>query len=200
VHVLLEHVDLRAPRLPEDVAEQVRVRYPNATEEEVERIRALAGAYCDSELAGRIAALPDAAPERPFAFEHDGVLLHGRLDVLSVAGERAVVLDYKSNLLGGADPAAIVDEDYRLQRLVYAIACFRAGAEEVEVVYHFLEAPDAPVSRLFTRGELTALEAELSEAIQRIDAGDFRPRPSEMACSGCPALDVVCAGLALYGP
>ena len=33
-----------------------------------------------------------------------------------------------------------------LQRLVYALACFRAGADEVEVVYHFLERPDAVVS------------------------------------------------------
>jgi hypothetical protein len=38
------------------------------------------------------------------------------------------------------------------------------------------------------------LEAELSAAIARIRAGDFRPRPSEFACSDCPALDVVCAG------
>ena len=30
----------------------------------------------------RVAALDGARPERPFAFEHDGVLLHGRLDVL----------------------------------------------------------------------------------------------------------------------
>ena len=38
-----------------------------------------------------------------------------------------------------------------LQRLVYALACFRAGAEEVEVVYHFLERPDAVVSTTFAR-------------------------------------------------
>jgi hypothetical protein len=38
------------------------------------------------------------------------------------------------------------------------------------------------------------LEAELSAAIERIQAGQFPPRPSEFACAGCPALDVVCAG------
>jgi len=38
------------------------------------------------------------------------------------------------------------------------------------------------------------LEAELSEAIARIQDGDFKPTPSEYICSGCPALDVVCAG------
>ena len=88
----------------------------------------------------------------------------------------------------------IVESDYRLQRLVYALACFRAGADEVEVVYHFLERPDAVVSTTFDRAELPALEAELSAAIRRIDAGEFMPTPSDFTCSGCPALDLVCAG------
>ena len=42
--------------------------------------------------------------------------------------------------------------------------------------------------------EASALEAELSEAIARINAGEFRPTPSDFACSECPALDLVCAG------
>ena len=91
------------------------------------------------------------------------------------------------------------EAEYRLQRLVYAIACFRAGADEVEVVYQFLERPDDVVDAIFRRDELPALEAELSEAIARIQAGEFPPRPSEFACAGCPALDVVCAGPALLG-
>src|SRR6185295_5591708 len=101
------------------------------------------------ELSARIAALDGARPERPFAFEHDGVLLHGRLDVLHRAGPAALVLDYKTNVLGERTPEAIVEAEYRLQRLVYALACFRAGAEEVEVVYAFLERPDAVVSTAF---------------------------------------------------
>ena len=43
-------------------------------------------AYAASELARRVAALPGAKAERPFAFEHDGVLFHGRIDVLHVGG------------------------------------------------------------------------------------------------------------------
>ena len=86
-----------------------------------------------------------------------------------------------------------------MQRLVYALACFRAGAEEVEVVYHFLERPDAVVSTSFGRDELPVLEAELSEAISTIQAGSFVPTPSEFVCAGCPALDVVCAGPRLPG-
>jgi hypothetical protein len=145
-------------------------------------------------LARRIATLAGARPERPFAFEHDGVLLHGRLDVLQIDGPRALVLDYKTNSLAEGTPEEIVEADYRLQRLVYALACFRNGAEEVEIVYHFLERADAVVSTTFGLADIPELAAALSEAIGRIRAGEFRPTPSEFICAGCPALDVVCAG------
>ena len=146
-HRLLELVDLSAPAPPD--LELVRSWYPAVTDEELERIAGFVSSYCESELARRIAALPGAQVERPFAFEHDGVLLHGRLDVLHRDGDRALVLDYKTNALEDASPEEIIEGSYSLQRLVYALACFRAGAEEVEVVYHFLERPDAVVSRTF---------------------------------------------------
>ena len=178
----------------------VRSWYPDVADDELDRIEAFVDAYCSSELAARIARLHRAEPERPFAFEHDGVLLHGRLDVLWREGSRALVVDYKTNSLAEGTPDEIVESDYRLQRLVYALACFRAGADEVEVVYHFLERPDAVVSTTFERLELPALEEELSAAIRRIDAGDFTPSPDEFTCNGCPALDVVCAGPKLRNP
>jgi len=193
-HALLEHVDLRAPAVPEDLADLVRARYPAVTEDELARIRGFIEAYCSSELAARLAGLEGATPERPFAFEHDGVLLHGRLDVLWLDGSRALVVDYKTNVLEEASPADVVEHDYRLQRLVYALACFRCGVEEVEVVYQFLERPNDLVTLCYKAEEAPELEAELSEAIARINAGEFRPTPSDFACSECPALDLVCAG------
>jgi ATP-dependent helicase/nuclease subunit A len=192
VHKLLERVDLAAPEAPS--LDQVLSWYPAATAEELERIGGLVQAFVGSTLALRLAALEGVASERPFAFEHDGVLFHGVLDVLYLAGGRALVADFKSNLLGELWPADVVEAEYRLQRLVYAIACFRAGADEVEVVYQFLEKPEELVSATFRRDQLPDLERELSEAIGRIQAGEFPPRPSEFACAGCPALDVVCAG------
>jgi len=196
VHRLLELVTLAAPVPPAraELEEHVRAWYPAVTAEELDRIEGFVASYCGSELARRVARLAGARPERPFAFEHDGVLLHGRLDVLWRDGPRALVLDYKTNSLAEGTPEEIVAADYRLQRLVYALACFRGGAEEVEVVYHFLEHPDAVVATSFARGDVPALEADLSAAIAQIRAGEFRPTPSEFACAGCPALDVVCAG------
>jgi len=179
VHELLEQLDLSAP-VPPEVDD--------------ERIAGFVAAYCNSTLASRVASLEGVAKERHFTFEHDGVLVHGFLDAFHLADGRALVVDYKTNMLGELSPEEVVEEDYRLQRLVYALASFRAGAEEVEVVYQFLERPDAPVESLFSRGDIPELEAELSAAIARIQAGEFPPTPSEFACAGCPALDLVCAG------
>ena len=184
VHELLEHIDLASPVVPEI---------------EDDRVRAHVTAYVDSPLARRLGSLPGVTKERHFTFEHDGVLVHGFLDVLQLADGKALVVDYKTNLIGESSPEEIVEADYRLQRLVYALACFRAGAEEVEVVYTFLERPNEPVEARFTLAELPALEAELSAAIARLQAGVFRPTPSEFACAGCPALDRVCAGPRLRG-
>jgi hypothetical protein len=69
----------------------------------------------------------------------------------------------------------------------------------VEVAYQFLEAPDDLVLATFSELDLPTLEAELSRTVARIRGGDFRPSPSPFACSGCPALDVVCGGPALAG-
>jgi ATP-dependent exoDNAse (exonuclease V) beta subunit len=180
--------------------EVVREWYPAVNDEELARISGFVKAYHESELAARVSSLEGVRPERPFAFEHDGVLLRGFLDLLWLAPPRALVVDYKTNSLAEGTPEEIVEHSYTLQRLVYALACFRAGADEVEVVYVFLERPDAIVTTTFTRDQLPELEATLSDAIARINAGEFVPTPSEFTCSGCPALDLVCAGPKLRQP
>jgi ATP-dependent helicase/nuclease subunit A len=189
VHHLLE-VD--AP--PAELRARVLARYPGATDEDVERIGSLVAAWRGSQLAVRLGADEGARVELPFAFEHDGVLLHGRFDAFGLVDGRALVVDYKTNRLEDLTPAEVVEAEYRLQRLVYALAALRAGAEEVEVAYAFLERPDEPVTATFSRADVPRLETELSRAILAIRAGDFRPTPSELACPGCPALDIVCAG------
>jgi ATP-dependent helicase/nuclease subunit A len=194
VHVLLEH-GVGAG----EVRDPVRARYPAATDEDLARIDDLVQAWHDSPLARRLAQLERPRPELAFAFEHEGVLLHGRFDVYAETDGRALVVDYKTNRLEELTPEEALEDDYALQRLVYALAAFRAGAEEVEVVYVFLERPEEPVARTFARAETVGLEADLSAAIAAIQEGRFVPTPSELACSGCPALDVVCAGPRLPG-
>ena len=177
VHVLLEI----EPR-PEEVRERVLGRYPDATEADLERVESLLAAWRDSELGRRLADAEDAQPELAFSFAHDGVLIRGRFDVFRREGERALVVDYKTNRIEERDPAEVVESEYRLQRLVYAIAAFGAGASEVEVVYAFLERPAEPVTAEFGSADLPGLQAELSEAIRAIREGEFRPTPSDFVC------------------
>ncbi|MDQ3670589.1 MAG: PD-(D/E)XK nuclease family protein, partial [Actinomycetota bacterium] len=195
VHVLLE-----TDTALEDAREQVLRRYPGATVDDLARVDGLVRAWRESPLAGRLAALDGVRQELSFAFEHDGVLLHGRFDVFHVHDGRALVIDYKTNRLDESSPEETVAAEYVLQRLVYALAALRAGAQDVEVAYVFLERPDQVVTATFARDDVPALEAELSEAIRTIQEGDFRPTPSEYVCPGCPALDVVCAGPRLLAP
>ena len=189
VHVLLE----RGVKSGE-VRQQTLALYSGATDEDLARVAELVQAWEGSPLPRRLAELDDVRPELGFAFEHDGVLLHGRFDLYARSGGSALIVDYKTNRLEDLSPEQAVEDDYTLQRLVYALAAFRAGSEEVEIVYVFLERPDEPVARIFNAGEQAALEAQLSVAIETIQAGGFRPTPGELACPGCPALDVVCAG------
>ena len=155
--MILEGLDLADPRPPEDMSAAVRARYPTASDEEVARIGGLVAAYCDSEIAQRLAVLPGATVERSFAFEHDGVLIHGRLDVFHEANGKALVVDYKTNVLEDASPEEVVEREYRLQRLVYALAILRAGANEVEVVYQFLERPNDLVTLCYKEEEAAEL-------------------------------------------
>jgi ATP-dependent helicase/nuclease subunit A len=189
VHVLLE-----VGAAAEEVRERVLGRYPAATEDDLARIESLVAAWRASALARELAASEGARPELGFAFAHDGVLFRGFFDLLRRDGPRTLVVDYKTNRLEETTPEELVAREYRLQRLVYALAAFGDGAEEVEVAYVFLERPDEPVRATFRRQDVPALEAELSDAVRAIREADFRPTPSEYACAGCPALDVVCAG------
>ena len=146
--------------------------------------------YTGSALATRIAGLRGVRPERPFAFELDGVLVNGRLDVLWLEGERALVLDYKTNALarprpGGDRRGGVPDAADRLRDRLPARRRDRGRGR-------------LPLPRGSGRGRLhecsrptmpRGSKALLSASIARIRAGEFRPTPSAFACSGCPALE-----------
>jgi ATP-dependent exoDNAse (exonuclease V) beta subunit len=203
VHALLEAdpgAAAGAVASAEEISAFLTRRYALVGPEDADRVAGLVAAWRSSPLAQRLGELSGVRTELPFAFEHDGVLLHGRFDLFWRQAREALVVDYKTNRLEGAAPAEIVEREYRLQRLVYALAALHGGVEAVEVSFVFLEQPADVVTASFGPDDATALEEELSAAIAAIQAGDFRPTPSEWACAGCPALDRVCAGLRLGSP
>ena len=168
----LEQIDLAAPVVPRAARSEL--------------IRGFVAAYCDSDLA-RASRASKASRRSGTSRSSTTACSCTASSTSSISADgRALVVDYKTNALGEASPEEIVEQDYRLQRLVYALACFRAGAEEVEVVYHFLERPDAPVEAVFTRADVPELEAELSAAIARIQAGRVPADAERLRLRGLP--------------
>ena len=78
-------------------------------------------------------------------------------------GGRSLVVDYKTDRLDGTDPRTAA-RGYEIQRLIYAIAALRAGADEVEIAHCFLEQPDTPVIVGFEAERLPELDASLAVA------------------------------------
>jgi ATP-dependent exoDNAse (exonuclease V) beta subunit len=126
-------------------------------------------------------------------------VLRGSIDLLVEREEKApLVIDYKTDRLGGADPAERAAH-YEVQRSIYAIAVAEAlGVEEVEVAYAFLERPGEPATTLLGSAEMSTARASLEETIALIGSGEFPAAAPERRdwslCRGCPALRGLCSG------
>jgi ATP-dependent exoDNAse (exonuclease V) beta subunit len=197
-HALLERLDFRRPVVPDAAAiAAAAVReWPAPTAEEAAELAALIERFTTSELCSRLAAASGVRREERFAFALGGVLIGGFLDVLAwEPGERALVVDYKSDRLEGADPGEVVAGAYETQRLIYALAALRGGAAAVEVVHVFLELPDQPAVARFEAGDVAELEQRLERLAGGVLARDFRPaaEPQRALCGGCPGEGGLCS-------
>jgi ATP-dependent helicase/nuclease subunit A len=150
-------------------------------------------------LAERVRGADAVRAEVPLLLSLGGTVLRGSIDLLvDCEGSPPLVVDYKTDRLGGAEPADRAAH-YGTQRDIYALAVAEArGASEVEVAYVFLERPDEPVPTTLGPAEMDAGRARLEGVIERIAQGDFPPaEPDERnwgLCRGCPALGRTCAG------
>ncbi len=106
-----------------------------------------------------------------------------------------LVVDYKSDRLGGTSPYAIVDSRYQTQRTIYALAALKLGAAAVEVLHLFLEAPEDPVTTVFNAADAPTLEADLLQRVAGPLTGDFpvTNAPGRQLCDGCPAQGGLCS-------
>jgi hypothetical protein len=151
-------------------------------------------------LRGEIAAQATRVrAEVPLLLGIGDTVLRGSIDQLvEREGAPPLVLDYKTDRLGGAAPAERAAR-YEVQRSIYALAVAEAlGADEVEVAYVFLERPDEPALTTFGAVEMATARQGLEEAIAQISRGEFPVAPPERRdwslCSGCPALRGLCSG------
>jgi hypothetical protein len=198
VHALLERLDFRRPIDPSDdmiawACAREGLEVPGQAQ--AEEIRALVRAFAQSETCARLGRATGVRREERFRFLLAGVLVTGALDVLAREPDRMLVVDYKSDHLESLAPAEIVASQYLVQRLVYALALLRAGAERVEVVHVFLERPDEPVSAAFSLEDVPRLEAELSGLAAGVLRGEYvvTDTPHREVCDGCPAEGGLCS-------
>ncbi len=210
-HALLERLDFRRPVMPAAdaiVAAAARAGlWPSPGPEECDELIALVRRFAESELCARLGRASDARREERFAFALDDdprrPLIVGVFDVLAreggpgsgVRGTRALVVDYKSDRLAGADPADVVRCTYATQRLIYALAALRGGATEAEVAHCFLEDPAHPVTETFTADQGPELEARLRALSAGVTDRRFpvTAEPCRSVCGGCPAEGGLCS-------
>jgi ATP-dependent helicase/nuclease subunit A len=207
VHELLEGLDFRRPQVPsgEEVAALIERQGVEAREEDVADLRSLVDAFATSELCARLARAGRVRAELPFSFSLEppaargrSLLVTGVVDVYAVENDRTLIVDYKSDPLEGAEPAELVEDAYATQRLIYALAALRGGAERVEVSHVLLERPDEPVTVTYVAGEADRLEAELLELARGVVEARFEPTadPHRELCATCPGQPALCS----WGP
>jgi hypothetical protein len=193
VHRLLEDLDFAAPQQADPVA---AADGAELTSEEIDDLRAMVDAFAGSQMCRRLAAAHPVRREAGFVFALDGgPLVNGFLDVLAEESDRALIVDYKSDRLEGAEPTGLVERDYATQRAVYALAALTAGHERVDVAYCFLERPDDIVSATFETGDIPALQDRLRTTAAGLLAGDFTPTatPHRELCADCPGRRALCS-------
>ena len=203
VHGLLERIDFGRPIVPgeDEVAAAIELHGVEALPADVEDIRAMLERVSASRLRERIAEARRVRTELPFAFTLSppgaggrSLLINGVVDVLADEGARTLVIDWKSDALGELDPEGVVSADYSTQRLIYALAALRAGAEVAEVVHCFLERPDEPAVAVYEAADAERLERELLGLAQGVVEGRFEPatEPHFSLCADCPGRAALC--------
>ena len=201
IHRIMETLDFggHEPPSSSDVERVARELATRVSERECEQIAALVARASVASPAARVASAATVRREHPFAFSLGAQepLITGVIDLLALDRDgRHLVLDYKSDRVGaGADLGLLVEREYGIQRLLYALAVLRQGAGEVEIVHWFLERPEEPVSVRHEAGERPALEQQLSARVAGARARGFAvsPHPHRGLCLTCPARSGLCS-------
>jgi ATP-dependent helicase/nuclease subunit A len=200
VHGLLERLDFGQPVVPTDadVAAAIELHGVEALPADVADVRAMVERVASSELRGRIAAARRVRTELPFAFTLDvgnrSLLVNGVVDVFVEEGARTLVVDWKSDALEEREPEDLTRSHYATQRIIYALAALRAGAERVEVVHCYLERPDQPAVAVYESADTESLERELLGLARGVVEGRFEPsaEPHFALCADCPGRAALC--------
>jgi ATP-dependent helicase/nuclease subunit A len=221
-HLDFARADAPSPR---DVTLAARELGVAVAPREREQIAALVRAATTTTLARRLAKIrsPALRREYPFAFllpadprsagsghgaeqppeepaasgSRSDQLVTGVFDVLvSELDGRCLILDYKSDRVGEReDLQALVEREYGVQRLLYALAALCDGASEVDVIHWFLERPREWVVVRFRADRRPQLERQLLDRIRGARERGFAVSrtPHRGLCATCPGRAGLCS-------
>jgi len=124
--------------------------------------------------------------ERPFAFEMEGAVISGIIDLIrKAAGGKKEIIDFKTF---GSKTGSREQAD--LQMELYALGLERTSNLHVgRYTLHFLE-DDVPLTEEWDPDKSVAIETRLREIIGKIKAGDFKPRLEY--CPTCTEFKNIC--------
>ncbi len=217
VHRLMESLDFArpVPPSPDDVARAGRELGVAVAPDERREIATLVGDATTAALARRLAKVRPASihREHPFMFVlpaertapeppgADGAQLNrlatGVLDLLArEPGGGWLIVDYKSDRAEPhQDLEGLVEREYGVQRLLYALAALHGGAREVEVVHWFLQRPHEPVCAGFGADERQRLGERLGARVRHAGARGFAvsETPHRGLCLTCPGRARLCS-------
>jgi ATP-dependent exoDNAse (exonuclease V) beta subunit len=150
-----------------------------------------------SSFSGSHSLYPPSSEASPPSAPFLDPLITGVIDVLArEEGDGRLVVDYKSDRVGPEeDLPALVERDYGLQRLIYALAVLRDGARWVEIVHWFLQRPREWVTVRYMAEDRPRLEASLANQVMRGYMSTFAvsERPHRSLCLTCPGRGSLCS-------
>ncbi|MBE2318459.1 UvrD-helicase domain-containing protein [Solirubrobacter sp. CPCC 204708] len=201
VHAALEDLDFDDPKAPSEEAVRALARDIELSDEEVGEIQDFVHAFARSPLCQRLTNATRVTREAGFHFAMDpdgsGPLVRGFVDVLAIEPDGThLVVDYKTDHVPEEDtPQDYIARNYETQRLVYALAALRAGAQRVEVAYCLLERPDEPLTTTFTAQDAPDVVARINELARGILTHEYpvTPFPHRELCGTCPGRTKLCS-------
>ena len=135
-----------------------------------ERAITMIGDFLGSDLGERVRAGRCRA-EVPILVRSGTVMVRGFIDLVAEGGKRPLIVDYKTNSLGGSSAAEKM-AGYELQRDLYALALGSAGGHEaVDTEWVFLEDAGNPVGKTLTRDDFEVVRTELAAIVGEINSG-----------------------------
>jgi len=207
IHRLLELLDFARDGAPSeaDVAILAREEGLRVSPREREEMAVLLSEALDSELAARLtAAARGVRREYPFTFSLGlgEPLVTGVIDLFVREPDGGVlVVDYKSDRVGAEDDlGAMVEREYAIQRLIYALAvlsdaALSDGGSRVEIIHWFLHRPGEPIAAVYTAADKPELEDRVAELVRRARTATFTVsrEPHRGLCLTCPGRSGLCS-------